>query len=163
MSGLLVIGIGNPDRGDDAVGPSVAGLLAGRVPASATIQVRTGDMVGLIEDWSDRDAVILVDAAPAFTAPGTIHRLDLLRDPLPAGLSLGSTHAFGVADAVELARVLGQLPGSLIAYAIEGAAFAPGAPLSPAVAAAAEVVAARVAADLHRLAHQRLRVRPDAR
>lgn len=187
MSGLLVVGIGNPDCGDDAVGPLVAGLLAGwaatganisrdvahsvmahriksggrghqrlaslgRLPSGVAIQVRTGDMMGLIEDWTGRDVVVLVDAAAAVSEPGTIHRLDLLRDTLPVGLSLASTHAFGLADAVELARVLGQLPRSLIAYAIEGVAFEPGAPLSAAVAAAAEAVATRVAADLHKLA-----------
>ena len=30
---VLVVGIGNPDRGDDAVGPTVARRLRGRVPS----------------------------------------------------------------------------------------------------------------------------------
>jgi hydrogenase maturation protease len=144
----LVIGIGNPDCGDDAVGPMVARLLVGRVAPEVTVLERAGDMVALIEDWSGRDEVVLIDAAALLTAPGTIHRIDLLRDALPTGLSLASTHAFGVAEAVGLARALGQLPATLIAYAVEGSTFDPGASPSPAVVAAAKLVALRVASEL---------------
>jgi hydrogenase maturation protease len=144
VTGVLVIGTGNPDCGDDAVGTLVARRLAGRVPPEVTILERAGDMIGLLEDWTGRDAAVLIDAAAPITAPGSIHRIDLLRESLPVGLSLASTHAFGVADAVELARVLGQLPERLIVYAIEGCRFEPGAAASPEVVAAAEGVAARV-------------------
>ena len=67
-----------------------------------------------------------------------------MRESLPIGLSLASTHGFGVADAVELARALRQLPERLIVYAVEGCRFEPGAPQSPEVVAAAQRVAARV-------------------
>lgn len=152
MNRLLVIGIGNPDCGDDAIGPMVAGLLAGRVPAGVTVLSRAGDMLGLIEDWDGWDGVVLIDAAALVTKPGTIHRVDLLRDPLPAGLALASTHAFGVANSVALARVLGRLPGELVVYAVEGAVFDPGAPVSAAVAAEADNVAGLVVKELQRLA-----------
>jgi hydrogenase maturation protease len=69
------------------------------------------------------------------TPPGTIHRFDALARALPTGL-LSSTHAFGVAEAIELARALGRLPASLTVYAIEGARFEVGQDLSPEVAAA---------------------------
>lgn len=152
MSGLLVIGIGNPDCGDDATGPIVARLLAGRLPAGTDILERTGDMLGLLDDWAGRDRVLLIDAAAMVTAAGTIHRIDLLCEPLPAGVTLASTHAFGVADAVELARALDCLPVVLIAYAIEGEAFGPGARPSPSVMAAAETVASRIVVESSKLA-----------
>ena len=150
VSGLLVVGIGNPDRGDDAIGPMVARLLAGRVAPDVVVLERSGDMVGLIEDWSGRDGVILIDAAATADAPGTIHRVDLLHDVLPTGLTLASTHAFGVADAVGLARALGRLPGRLIVYAVAGTEFAPGAAPGAPVMAAAEPVAVRIAVELDR-------------
>ena len=56
VTGLLVIGIGNPDCGDDAIGPLVARLLVGHVPPEVAIVERAGDMLGLIDDWSGRDA-----------------------------------------------------------------------------------------------------------
>jgi hydrogenase maturation protease len=80
-----------------------------------------------------------------------VHRIDLLEDALPPGLSLSSTHALGVAEAVGLARALGCLPGRLIAYAVEGENFAPGAGVSPAVAAAVEEVATRVSDEIRLL------------
>ena len=43
-------------------------------------------------------------------APGTTRRLDASRERLPAELFRGSTHALGLAEAVELARALDRLP-----------------------------------------------------
>jgi hydrogenase maturation protease len=148
VTGLLVVGIGNPDCGDDAIGPLVARCLVGRVPLEVTIIERPGDMIGLLEDWTGRDAVVLIDAAAPITTPGSIHRIDLLRESLPAGLSLASTHAFGVADAVALGHALGQLPERLIVYAVEGCRFEPGASQSPEVVAAVDGVAARVVLEI---------------
>lgn len=59
-----------------------------------------------------------------------------------------STHAFSLAEAVELARILGQLPEHLIVYGIEGKEFTSGEGLSPEVAAAVEEVVRRVKAEL---------------
>ncbi len=150
MGGVLVVGIGNPDRGDDGAGPLVVRRLVGRLPPGVAIVERSGDALALIDDWAGRDAVVLVDAA-AGTAPGCVHRIDLLADALPTDVSLSSTHGFGVAEAVGLARSLGLLPERVIAYAIEGADFGPGAPVSPMVAASLDPVVARVAAEVRRL------------
>ncbi len=148
MTKALVVGIGNPDRGDDGAGPMVARWLVGRAPPDVTIIERAGDVLALIEDWADHDIVILIDAAAPGAAPGSIHRIDLLTQEIPADISLSSTHAFGVGSAVGLARTLGLLPRSLVAYAIEGADFAPGAALSPNVTATIDEVAARVIAEI---------------
>jgi hydrogenase maturation protease len=147
----LVVGIGNPDRGDDGIGPFVARRLIGRMPPGVTVMERSGDALALIEDWEGHDVVVLVDAAAPATSPGRIHRIDVARDRLPTELSLASTHAFGVADAVGLARTLGLLPANVIVYAVEGASFIPGTPMSPEVSVAADAVAARIAAELHHL------------
>jgi len=148
MTKALVVGIGNPDRGDDGVGPLVARRLVGRAPRDVTIVERAGDVLTLIEDWNGYDIVMLIDAAAPDGRPGSTHRIDLLTTELPADISLSSTHSFGVGNAVSLARTLGLLPRSLVAYAIEGANFEPGADLSPNIAAAVEEVAARVIAEL---------------
>jgi hydrogenase maturation protease len=150
-SKLLVIGIGNSDRGDDGIGRLIVRQLVGRVPRHIAIIERPGDTLALIDDWAGYDGVILVDAAAPGAAPGSTHRIDLLQDDLPTDLSLSSTHAFGVADAVGLARTLGLLPKRLIAYAVEGVDFAPGAPVSPEVAATADTLVARIAAEVRLL------------
>ena len=49
-----------------------------------------------------------------------------INNHVPAQLSFQSTHVFGVGEAIELARVLEQLPPILIVYAIEGENFSTG-------------------------------------
>jgi hydrogenase maturation protease len=145
---VLVVGVGNPDRGDDGFGPAAAQRLHGRVPSTVRTLERSGDALALIEDWSGIPSVIVIDAMAAISQPGRIHRLDLTDSPLPISLAPRSSHAFGIAETVELARNLGRLPRCLIAYLVEGEQFATGAPLSPAVAGAVEDVAARVVVEL---------------
>jgi hydrogenase maturation protease len=89
--------------------------------------------------------VLVVDGAASGAPPGTIRRFDARSGPLPARLLRTSTHAFGVPDAVELARALGRLPARLEVYAIEGARFTTGAELSPAVERAVGELAASLA------------------
>jgi hydrogenase maturation protease len=141
---VLVIGFGNPDRGDDAAGPLVARLLAGRI--AARVLERHGDALALLDAWDGAPALVLVDAAAPMDAPGRLHRFDIAAQDLPRDLAFGSTHAFGLPEAVALARRLGRLPAHAVVYAIEGACFDAGAPVSPAVAAAVEAVAAHIAA-----------------
>ena len=145
---VLVVAIGNPDRGDDGFGPAVAQRLRGRVPPTVRILERSGDALALIEDWNSSPPVIIVDAMTPITKPGRVHRLDLTHSPLPVGCSPRSSHAFGVAETVELARSLGRLPQCLLAYVVEGEQFGTGAPLSLSVAEAVGDVAERIASEV---------------
>ncbi len=140
---LLVIGAGNEYRRDDAAGLAAARRLA----SEAAIDVREarGDLSGLADLWVGRSRVVIIDAARSGAEAGTVHRFDASAEPLPAAFSRGSTHALGVAEAVELARVLGLLPSELIVYGIEGVDFSAGEGMSEEVAAAVEQVAARIA------------------
>jgi len=142
----LVIGVGNPDRGDDGLGALIASKLAQL--SNARVIVRRADLLVLIDDWVDDDSVVLIDAAAGSSRPGTIHRFDLATSSLPPNLSASSTHAFGLAEAVELARALGRLPKRIILYAVEGIDFEPGAPMTAQAARAADRAARRIAADL---------------
>ncbi len=145
---VLVVGIGNPDRGDDGLGPAVASRLRSRVPLGVRILDCGGDILGLVEEWDGSDAVFVIDAAAPASRPGRVHRLDLTASELPVGLARGSTHAFGIAETVELARSLGRLPRHLVAYLVEGERFDIGAPLSPMVAEAVDEVARRIIVEL---------------
>ena len=148
---VLVLGLGNPDRGDDGVGLIVAQRLAGRLPAGARLLTRSGDMLDLIVDWDNVDVLVCVDAAAPIGTPGRIHHLDLSRDTLPHRLRLPSSHAMGLLQVLELARALQLAPRRVTLYAIEGACFATGAPLTPAVAEAAVGAAERIVVEVKRL------------
>jgi hydrogenase maturation protease len=144
----LVIGIGNPDRGDDAAGRVVARLLRDALPPHVAVLEDGGDATELIGHLAGMAAAYLVDACALGTSPGTVRRFDVGANPLPPGALDLSTHGLGVAGAVELARALGQLPSRCVIYAIEGGSFEIGAPLSPAVAEAVADVVAQIRGEL---------------
>jgi len=145
---VLVIGFGNPDRGDDGVGVLVAQNLQGRLLTGVTILSRTGDPLSLIDDWTDFDALVCIDAAAPMGTPGRIHRIDLASRDLPRDLTLTSSHAFGLAEVIALARALERAPRNIIVYAIEGHCFDNSAVLTPAVAVAAAETAERIIAEV---------------
>jgi hydrogenase maturation protease len=144
---LLVIGLGNPHRGDDGVGRLVARLLRDRAATGMIVEEQDGSAVDLLDRLRDADRVILIDAAVTGAPAGTIHAIDCNADAaaIPAR-GAASSHGLGVAEALALARLLHGLPRSCLLYAIEGLTFDPGGPMSPAVAAAAELLAGRLGA-----------------
>src|SRR5215472_16154878 len=143
-SPILVIGVGNEYRSDDGVGLVVARKLRAKNLSDMLIIESSGDGAALMEAWKAAHSVILIDAAASGRAPGTIHRFDAVTQPLPTNFSFHSTHAFGVAEAIGLARALQQLPPRLMVYAIEGKNFTAGVGLSPKVARAVQKVIAQI-------------------
>ncbi|MGZ6729474.1 MAG: hydrogenase maturation protease [Gaiellaceae bacterium] len=135
------MGIGNAWRNDDRAGLAVARLLEGALPEGVELLEREGEPTSLIDSWEGAEAVWLVDAVSSGAEPGTVHRHDASERELPATLFRTSTHHFGLAEAVELARALGRLPETTVVYGIEGANFQTGETLSPEVEAAAARVA----------------------
>jgi hydrogenase maturation protease len=137
LNRLLVIGVGNADRGDDGVGLEVVRCLADlHRPPEVEVRPYQGEAIGLLELWEGADAVVLVDCMRAGASPGTIRRFAAAATPVPLPLRATSSHAIGVGEAIELARALGTLPREIVAYGIEGSAFEAGAELGAEVAAA---------------------------
>jgi hydrogenase maturation protease len=141
---VLVIGIGNMYRGDDGAGIAAVRQLKDRVPPGVGVLEETGEGTSLIEAWKDAGSVILIDAVRSGAPAGTIYRLDAHTEKIPAKLFLCSSHAFGVPEAIELARALNQLPRSLIVYGIEGQIYEAGEKLSLPVEEAIRAVASQV-------------------
>jgi hydrogenase maturation protease len=142
---VLVIGVGNELRGDDAAGIEVARRLreSGRA-GGVDVEDEQSDPTALIERWRGRAAVVLIDAVPG-DAPGAVHRFDASSGPLPKKRwGSSSTHAVGLEETIVLARTLGQLPARVIVYAIEGRRFGAGDDLSDTFAEALPALAGRV-------------------
>jgi len=131
-----VIGVGNRDRGDDAAGPEVARRLAHRASGDLSAIECDGGLGPTFDAITGAGPVLVVDAMSSGAAPGTVRHFDAAAGPLPVAFAARSTHGFGVAEAVELARVLGRLPERVEVIGIEGACWDAGAPLSPPVEAA---------------------------
>ena len=128
---ILIIGVGNEYRSDDAVGILIARRLRELSLNRVTVIEKSGEGTELMESWKNADNVILIDAVASGAKPGTIHRFDARARPIPASCFRCSTHAFGVGEAIELARTLNRLPANLTVFGIEGKVFNTGTGLSP--------------------------------
>ncbi len=131
----LVVGLGNPDRGDDAVGPAVADAVRGLLPDAATVVVADGPLA-LLDVWDGYDDVVVVDAVRSGRPPGSIVVIDAVATTLPTESTGAGTHAFGLEAVVELARALRRLPPRLVLVGVESAEFDRGTPMSLEVTAA---------------------------
>jgi hydrogenase maturation protease len=101
-----LIGIGNPDRGDDAAGWVVASTVS-----SWTVNRVTAGSFDLLDLWDETDDVVIVDAMRSSAPAGTVLRFDARAESLPVG-AFRSTHAFGPGAVIELARTMRRLPRS---------------------------------------------------
>ena len=124
MSGRLLIGLGNELRGDDAAGLLVARAARGRA-AGIDVVESGGEPIDLLDSWEGFDDVVVADAVSSGAEPGTVHRIDAAAGPLPTPFASPSTHALGLAEAVELGRALDRLPTRLVVFGIEGALGVP--------------------------------------
>lgn len=131
----IVIGVGNPSRGDDGAGLEVAR----RVRSRGSYQI-VGGPYEMIEMWEGAEDVVVVDAARSGSLAGTVHRFEAHSGPLPGGVLSTSTHSIGVADAIEMARTLGRLPERLVVYGIEVQDVTPGRGLTTRVKRAVDQV-----------------------
>ncbi len=130
---MLVIGAGNPDRRDDGAGPELARLLLVAANRSFDVATCSGEATALMRLFAGRDHVEIVDACVSGATPGAAMRFDVSKAPVPGHFKAVSSHGFGVAEAVELARALGQLPVIVILHAIEAGDLGIGQGLTPAV------------------------------
>ena len=135
-----IIGVGNLYRQDDSAGIIAARRLTANDQLSAEIVESSGEGADLLELMRDRDEVLIIDAVSSGQTPGFVHRFDIRSQSIPSDTLPGSSHAFGVAEALEMARALGTLPSTCRVYGIEGKSFKFGTELSPGVAGAIDQV-----------------------
>ncbi len=137
---VLILGVGNEWRGDDAIGVWLARRLREHAPQGVEVMEHSGEGASLMETWAESEAVIILDAVQSGAEPGTLHRLDTSQERIPSKFFHASSHAFSVAEAVELSRALGTLPEVVLLYGVEGRTFEAGAGLSEEVRMGGEAV-----------------------
>ena len=152
---LLVLGIGQSLRGDDAAGLEAVRFWQEFYPQTAqTVQVEILEIPGLtlLDRLEGFEAVILVDALHASTGPGRLYRLG--REDLAAFTpDSQSAHGWGVAETLALGQSLhpslAQCRITLIG--LTGEAFGMGTGLSTSVRAALPEAAAMIETEVHAL------------
>ncbi len=151
---ILVLAIGNPSRGDDALGPALAERLEALAPPGVEVMVDYQLQVEHSLDLVGREVVVFVDAGAGTPAPYE------LREAPPAETLAHTSHA--LAPGAVLAayrRVHGVDPPDAFVLCVRGESFELGEPLS--AAAAAHLESAWLALqDLCRVVGQLLSTRP---
>lgn len=140
MSNLIIIGIGNPFRGDDGVGWAVVDSLKTKIGEGLNVQRSRGDISELLEAFTRYSTVYLVDACCMKAPVGLWDRIDVLKTSLPLDNKQTSTHGFNLSQVIDIAKALNQLPSKLIIYVVNGGSYEIGERLSSAVEKAIEDV-----------------------
>lgn len=132
----LLLGLGNPLRGDDGVGPRLVEELAQRgLPEGVTIlDGGTGglDLLQVLEGWR---RVVVVDAADVGREPGQFVRFIADQVRLAESADSFSLHDAGLAEALALADALGQALPEMVIFGVQPADVGWGEGLSPALEA----------------------------
>lgn len=134
MADMIIVGIGNPYRGDDAAGLAVIDGLKETAGSAIKLVKQQGDIAELLDIFAHHKSVYLVDACRSSELTGAWQRIDVHQQPIPPENSQTSTHGFSVSQAIALAKNLDQLPNKLILYAITGYNYSVSSTLSPSVA-----------------------------
>ncbi len=133
----LILGLGNPLRGDDGLGARVVEALASEtLPPGVEVLDAGTPGVGLLNLIEGRRRVILVDAADMGRVPGSIARFrpgEAALEGSPGGVSL---HSSGVAEALALGRALALPLPEMVVFGVQPARLDWGQGLSPEVEAA---------------------------
>jgi hydrogenase maturation protease len=149
---VVVIGVGNRQRGDDGAGLEAARRLRNwELSPSIVVHLHEGEATALLGLWETADAVLLVDTVRSGASPGTIHRLDASHARLPSPIRPSSSHTIGICEAVELSRALGTLPPIIRVYGVEGRQFEAGSELAEDVAAAIDPLVHEIRAEAVRM------------
>ncbi len=115
----LILGVGNPLREDDGIGPAVIRRLF-EIKRKKDIFLSTDlvdggtDGLGLIEYLRNYKKVILIDAVEMGISPGSIKVFTPDEAILTINTDSLSTHGFGIAELITLARELDILPDMTI-------------------------------------------------
>lgn len=117
----LILGVGNPLLGDDAIGILAVQALQDRddLPPHVTVIDGGTDGLGLIPVMEAYRRVILVDAVPMGLEPGTIRRFTWGEIKLNVQQRMFSLHETGMAEALILAETLGCLPPEVVFYGVQ--------------------------------------------
>jgi hydrogenase maturation protease len=143
----VVIGIGNPYRRDDGIGPAVAAEIQSLHLPGVRVIFSDGEPVSLLTAWDGVGLAVVIDAC--HRVPGCPGRIDrLTAGHLASDDAAISCHGVGVPYALRLGRALGRQPGDLVVISVEGTDFSAGTGLSPAVSAALPTAVAAVRAEV---------------
>jgi hydrogenase maturation protease len=154
---IVVLGIGQSLRGDDAAGPQAVRLWREKYPQTANlpgVRVHTSELpgLGLLDLLAGADAALIVDAVRSGAPAGKLHRL-ASGDLAAFTPDAGSAHGWGVAETLRLGRSLSPALAAcrITLLGIEAGQLEMGAGLSPEVEAALGVLVENIENEVRNL------------
>jgi hydrogenase maturation protease len=148
LSPTIVIGLGNPLRGDDGVGVRAVQMLASRsLPPDVELVDGGTQGLGIVNLIEGRQRAILIDAADVGQPPGRFVRFTMTEADLLGDDQQLSIHAAGLRDALLLAQALQILP-EIVIFGVQPAYLGWKKGLSPEVEAALPELVTAVMAEL---------------
>ena len=144
-SRFLVVGCGNPAAGDDSAGIEILRRLSDLGDFGCELRDETGLGVGLLDVFPLADVVLFVDAVSSGGVPGTLYLTSLpCKELEPRASGSLSSHGWGLAETLKLAKALGRTMPRLFLLGIEASTIAEAAPRSPAVEEAIDLIIDRI-------------------
>jgi hydrogenase 3 maturation protease len=133
---VVVLGVGNPLRGDDGLGPALVRRLRGRLAAPLIDAGDTPEDYLYDVEAAHPQVVIIVDAARLGAQPGDLSLVEVAQ----LGEVVAMTHNTGLALVARLFQTMTGADVFVVAVQPESTAF--GAPLSPRVSSTLQALEA---------------------
>lgn len=117
---ILIVGVGNPLRGDDGLGPTAIKILeAMRLPKDVVVQEASPYSLLSVE-FENYDKVVLIDAVKRGGKPGTLHYLRLKPESLEGEFkTVFSLHEANLSEILRLKKKMGALSREIIVVGCE--------------------------------------------
>ncbi|MGB9723858.1 MAG: hydrogenase maturation protease [Chloroflexia bacterium] len=117
---VLILGLGNPLRGDDGFGPAVVEALS-RLDLPAGVEVLDGGTagLGLLPTIAGRERLLVVDVAEMGRPAGSLAHFRWPEVGLAGSASTLSLHQAGLAEVLALAERLGWAPKEVHIFALQ--------------------------------------------
>ena len=146
---LMVIGCGNPYAGDDSVGPELIRRLEARGDLECRFRFMPEGGLGILGLFEGVDIVLFVDAVLGEGPAGSLHLIPMpSRNVSPRALGMVTSHGWGLAETLDLARALGRRIPRMMLLGIELEGLALGATRPAAVERAIDLIVERFPAVL---------------
>ena len=107
LAKILIIGVGNPYRCDDGIGPAIIETLRIKPDASFVVVDGGTDGLALLDLIGEYDRAIIIDAVQMLESPGTVKLFTLAEAKIKVTSDGLSTHGFGLAQMLQLVERLG--------------------------------------------------------
>ncbi|MDP2194749.1 MAG: HyaD/HybD family hydrogenase maturation endopeptidase [Rhodocyclaceae bacterium] len=146
---VVVLGVGNTILADEGVGVRVVEALEREytVPAGVTVIDAGTSGMEMLEDLSDLDFLLVVDAIAAGKAPGEL--VQLRGDAVPVFFRRNlSPHGIGLSDVLASLEFLGAEPKETVILGVQPTSLDLSTELTPTIAACVPALVAQVVAEL---------------